>query len=48
MIIDKKMLEWRREMKEEKEFKRQKEEYKEYETDRNQGRGEWYDDIQDA
>ena len=43
-----KMLEWRREMKEEKEFKRQKDEYKEYETDRNQGRGEWYDDIQDA
>jgi hypothetical protein len=43
-----KVLEWRRERKMEKEFKRQKEEYKQYEIDRNEGRGEWYDDLPEA
>lgn len=43
-----KVLEWKREKKMETEFKRQKEEYKQYEIDRNEEKGEWYNDVPDV
>lgn len=40
-----KVREYRRKKKEEKKFKKQLEDQKKYEKDRQEGRGEWYDDI---
>lgn len=42
----KKAKEWKQKKKVEKNFKKQKEDQEKYEKDRQEGRGEWYDDLE--
>ncbi len=40
-----KVKEWKQKKKRDEDFRKQHQEYKEYESDRREGRAEWYDDI---
>lgn len=42
---DEKVKEWKQKKKREADFRKQNEEYRKYEKDRQEGRGEWYDDL---
>ena len=40
-----KIREYKRKKKQDADFKKQQEEYRKYENDRQEGRGEWYDEL---
>jgi hypothetical protein len=41
-----KVNEWKRKKKQDEDFRKQQENQRQYETDREEGRGKWYDDLE--